>query len=462
MEDATVLANLVRAYVRTILAEQQQQHSDGEENEAQELKEQEEPAQLLSSSGGETSAAAGSPAGTAAESGSEALSREIYRRYAYEIGPPYQLSDWERGRSSPTASASPPALPRPASSTGLDELPNPFATSLPPRPPTPPPDEEGAAPSWGTLIVATPSSEWALRDGCVVVGRTPTRGAQVVVSDRRVSGAHFRLTLRAGGDCEPILRDTSTNGTWLNGRRLIRGDDVPVFDGDHIAAIDPSMQDAAVGSFELRLGERAKPIPAPAPAKKKSRAPPPALRVGADVDAEAEAASPNPRSGLLADTMDVTFVLPVGSDWLARGQLDELLSAMHVLVSFASHELELGVEAAEAAASGATGASSRGPTAAAAAAAAPAPSARRRAAAASAAWMQCALQVAGDELEAGALDTAAAGLVGLLVHAAAHHPAELASCEAAGTSVRAKFGRATNALDLIDAPLRALFEAAAS
>ena len=78
--------------------------------------------------------------------------------------------------------------------------------------------DEGPVP--GLLLAWKPSdvgaSDLARLQGTTTVGRS--RGAEWIVRDARLSKSHFEV---AGGDQGWTLRDLgSTNGTFVNGRRL--------------------------------------------------------------------------------------------------------------------------------------------------------------------------------------------------------------------------------------------------
>jgi adenylate cyclase len=72
---------------------------------------------------------------------------------------------------------------------------------------------------------------------------------RLILDDPSISRDHFEL--RSDPDGRPRLIDHSTNGTWVNGRRVERGEPVALDDGDRIE----------VGELELEL--RAGPVDAP-------------------------------------------------------------------------------------------------------------------------------------------------------------------------------------------------------
>ena len=67
--------------------------------------------------------------------------------------------------------------------------------------------------------------------GGAIVGRDPARSSHVVV-DSSVSRAHTRMYVRGGVLHVEDLG--STNGTFLNGRRLAEGQGEPAYDGDEL------------------------------------------------------------------------------------------------------------------------------------------------------------------------------------------------------------------------------------
>mmetsp|Transcript_40072 Transcript_40072/g.115556 ORF Transcript_40072/g.115556 Transcript_40072/m.115556 type:complete len:406 (-) Transcript_40072:147-1364(-) len=92
-----------------------------------------------------------------------------------------------------------------------------------------------------TVLPELPASSVAVRTVRVCCGRDPVN--TVVVSDSRVSQLHFSLKLRAarGGLVTLELLDQSTNGTWVNGKRVGRNASVPLAIGDHIVALPASL-----------------------------------------------------------------------------------------------------------------------------------------------------------------------------------------------------------------------------
>jgi pSer/pThr/pTyr-binding forkhead associated (FHA) protein len=86
---------------------------------------------------------------------------------------------------------------------------------VPPAPPPTEPEEERAA----VAVLTDGVNTYTLRDGANAVGRRA--GNDVVLADPAVSGRHATITLR--GDDASIADTGSTNGTFLEERRLIAG-----------------------------------------------------------------------------------------------------------------------------------------------------------------------------------------------------------------------------------------------
>jgi len=98
----------------------------------------------------------------------------------------------------------------------------------------------------------------------LVVGRAV--GCDMVLRVQHVSKAHaeFHLQEAADGSCMLMLQDTSSNGTWLNGQKLILRRLVQVQPGDRIAFLPPSAAgDAALEppTYCLLAGPPAPPLP---------------------------------------------------------------------------------------------------------------------------------------------------------------------------------------------------------
>jgi pSer/pThr/pTyr-binding forkhead associated (FHA) protein len=86
--------------------------------------------------------------------------------------------------------------------------------------------------SWGYRVRIAGAAEcWFLRPGCHCIGRS--RACSVQVDDRTVSRRHVEVEILAEGGV--VLRDLdSTNGSWLDDRRIHRA--------------------AVAGDFDLRIG----------------------------------------------------------------------------------------------------------------------------------------------------------------------------------------------------------------
>ena len=69
----------------------------------------------------------------------------------------------------------------------------------------------------------------------VTVGRKPSNA--IVIGDSRISGKHLEFT----SDEQRSVRVTchSTNGTFLNGERLTKGEPREIRDGDIVSAVIP-------------------------------------------------------------------------------------------------------------------------------------------------------------------------------------------------------------------------------
>ncbi|MFO1463097.1 MAG: FHA domain-containing protein [bacterium] len=97
-----------------------------------------------------------------------------------------------------------------------------------------------------------PNGEWVLPQGfqSVTVGSDTGKGAMILVRDPRVSGRHAEILESAG---EFWLRDSgSTNGTYLNGKKLESRDTAILSSGDVLTFANQSYQfDAQNGSAKL-------------------------------------------------------------------------------------------------------------------------------------------------------------------------------------------------------------------
>jgi pilus assembly protein CpaF len=102
----------------------------------------------------------------------------------------------------------------------------------------------------------------------LTVGRV--QGNDIVLAKRNVSKQHARLTLK--GDHAVVVDLNSTNGTWVNGRKinsphpLKQGDKIYI--ADFILTLEPANDDAARGSAAPRVSE-----PPPLPPKPESALP---------------------------------------------------------------------------------------------------------------------------------------------------------------------------------------------
>lgn len=89
------------------------------------------------------------------------------------------------------------------------------------------------------LLFWMPSGEptiVALGETPVTVGRRPN--CTIVLDDIRISGSHVHF--KAGGRADAVLvEDTSANGTFVNGRRLTKGEPRMLRDGDVISLVTP-------------------------------------------------------------------------------------------------------------------------------------------------------------------------------------------------------------------------------
>jgi hypothetical protein len=91
---------------------------------------------------------------------------------------------------------------------------------------------------WAELV-SHGNAEWAMRfvEGearAFTVGRHPT--SSLVLEDKHISSKHLSVAQRvdAHGRQQVYVEDSSTNGTWLNGDRLIKGERVTLADGAEI------------------------------------------------------------------------------------------------------------------------------------------------------------------------------------------------------------------------------------
>lgn len=84
-------------------------------------------------------------------------------------------------------------------------------------------------------LAALPERQW-------VAGRVPMGTQLQLPADSRLSSQHFAV---AATDAGLAVIDKSTNGTFLNGRRLAKGRPEPVAHGDIITLVVPSASAAA-------------------------------------------------------------------------------------------------------------------------------------------------------------------------------------------------------------------------
>ena len=91
---------------------------------------------------------------------------------------------------------------------------------------------------WAELV-SHGNAEWAMRfvEGearAFTVGRHPT--SSLVLEDKHISSKHLSVAQRADAHGRPqvYVEDSSTNGTWLNGDRLSKGERVTLADGAEI------------------------------------------------------------------------------------------------------------------------------------------------------------------------------------------------------------------------------------
>ena len=75
----------------------------------------------------------------------------------------------------------------------------------------------------------------------------------VVLEEPWVFGTHFSIEI--GTDCDGdeafMVADRSSNGTWLNGRRLQQGVATPMFRGDYLCARSPTKCHHAIAVWFL-------------------------------------------------------------------------------------------------------------------------------------------------------------------------------------------------------------------
>jgi hypothetical protein len=118
-------------------------------------------------------------------------------------------------------------------SVELDEIDLEEATLLPRTPPTFQPDDE-------ELLIVYPDDKlrFQTEDGQVfsagsgdIVGRAQT-GSEILQNYPTVSRFHFRLIHRDGGW---FIGNLSDNGTWVNGKETVGGEETPIAPGDELS-----------------------------------------------------------------------------------------------------------------------------------------------------------------------------------------------------------------------------------
>lgn len=100
-----------------------------------------------------------------------------------------------------------------------------------------------------TVLPELPDASAAVRTVRISCGRDP--GNTIVLKDHRVSLHHFTVRVRAapGGRVVLDLLDQSSNGTWVDGKRVGRGRRVTLAVGDRIVALPAALvgRDGEVG-----------------------------------------------------------------------------------------------------------------------------------------------------------------------------------------------------------------------
>src|SRR5436305_3881581 len=89
--------------------------------------------------------------------------------------------------------------------------------------------------AWVTVSPSTPEERIVPLAGRLLIGREcagvdPSR--RLILEDPSISRDHVELRSEPGRAA--ALVDMSTNGTWVNGRRVERGEHIPIADGDRI------------------------------------------------------------------------------------------------------------------------------------------------------------------------------------------------------------------------------------
>ena len=111
-------------------------------------------------------------------------------------------------------------------------------------------DEPSPAPSgpapWGTLVSLSSHPPLDLTGGVHTLGRGAA--CSLVLSQSFISTTHARL-LRDGGDGAPAVEDTSTNGVWLNGQKVGKGNSRPLRHADALSLAKPDATEASALRF---------------------------------------------------------------------------------------------------------------------------------------------------------------------------------------------------------------------
>eukprot|EP01064_Diplonema_japonicum_P035719 TRINITY_DN7829_c0_g1_i2.p1 TRINITY_DN7829_c0_g1~~TRINITY_DN7829_c0_g1_i2.p1 ORF type:complete len:558 (+),score=55.54 TRINITY_DN7829_c0_g1_i2:49-1722(+) len=100
--------------------------------------------------------------------------------------------------------------------------------------------EDEAEGSWGTLHRVTGEEmekKYELRGDSILIGRGSDMA--IVLKDRRASNLHFKLE-RDGEGMGACIVDLSTNGTYVNGHRLVKNRSHRLHHGDEIGVIPDS------------------------------------------------------------------------------------------------------------------------------------------------------------------------------------------------------------------------------
>ena len=105
----------------------------------------------------------------------------------------------------------------------------------------PSPAPAGPAP-WGTLVSLSSHPPLDLTGAAHTLGRGAA--CSLVLSQSFISTTHARL-LRDGGDGAPAVEDTSTNGVWLNGQKVGKGNSRPLRHADALSLAKPDAAEAA-------------------------------------------------------------------------------------------------------------------------------------------------------------------------------------------------------------------------